>query len=78
MFVSGLITTSAGSVIGGFLGSLYSVRAESQEEINLHAELEAGKTLLVVKTADRDAGTVEKILLEQDGQQVEVLTLPKE
>jgi outer membrane lipoprotein SlyB len=52
MFAAGLLTTTAGSVIGGYLGSLYSMRADDQTELDIDQELEAGHVLLLVRVND--------------------------
>lgn len=72
MFATGLLTTTAGSVIGGYLGSLYSVRAESQTKLDVHKELEAGNMLLVVRTDEEGASTAASLMEEANGRDVEV------
>ena len=73
MFVSGLMATTVGGVVGGYLGSLYSVRAETQTEIDVHEALEEGDILIVVKTASNDqAKTAESIMQHYEGRDVEI------
>lgn len=50
MLASGLIATTAGGVLGGYLGSMYNVRAASKTELNVKEELADGAVLLVVHT----------------------------
>lgn len=78
MFVSGLISTAAGGVIGGYLGSLYNVRAESQTEIDIDEALSEGQLLLVVKTSEAMAGTAAALMEENGGQHVEIHAVPNE
>ena len=78
MFVSGLMATAAGGVISGFLGSLYSVRAESQTKIDIKDELAAGKLLLVVKTDKSQTEMVESQLAECQGEHIESHDVPEE
>ncbi|MFN2117849.1 MAG: hypothetical protein ACK2U0_11150 [Candidatus Promineifilaceae bacterium] len=75
MFAAGLMTTAAGSVIGGFLGSLYNMRAEDQTELDIHQELEAGKTLLLVRVTDLDSEKVASLMKEAGGSDVEIHTI---
>lgn len=72
MFVSGLMATAAGGVIGGYLGTLYSVRAESQTKIDIKEELAAGRLLLVVRTERSNTGKVKSILEASQGEHVEI------
>lgn len=72
MFVSGLMATAAGGVIGGYLGSLYGVRAESQTKIDIKEELAAGRLLLIVRTDESDTEEVKSILEASQGDHVEI------
>ena len=76
MFAAGLMTTAMGGVIGGYLGSLYSVRAESQTEIDIHEELEAGKFMLLAKIDEAEAETAVSLMQKNNGQHVEIHTIP--
>jgi outer membrane lipoprotein SlyB len=78
MFVSGLMATAVGSIMGGFLGSLYSVRAESQTEIDIHEALESGQILVVVQADENRAETAVLLLEQNNGQNVEIHTIPPE
>jgi hypothetical protein len=78
MIVSGLMATSVGTVVGGYLGSLYSVRAESQEEIDIHEALESGDILVVVRTDESKSESAKSILTANNGQHVESHTIPAE
>lgn len=78
MFVSGLITTAVGGVIGGYLGSLYTVRATSQTKLDIHEELEAGNMLMVVKTDGHNTQTAVTLMTESNGQHIEMHTIPDE
>jgi hypothetical protein len=72
MFVSGMMATAAGGLIGGYLGSLYSVRAESQTKIDIKDQLAAGQLLLVVKTGESESAKVKSILEANQGEHVEI------
>ena len=67
------MATAVGGVVGGYLGSLYSVRAETRTKIDLHEALEAGDILIVVNiNTDDQAKTAESIMEHYNGQHVEV------
>jgi hypothetical protein len=72
MAATGLLTTAAGSVMGGFLGSLYSVRAESKTQIDIHEALESGQVLLLVKTVDENEDRAKEVLESSDGHSVQI------
>lgn len=77
MFVSGLMATAAGSVIGTYLGSIYSVRAETFEEINIDEALANGDILIVAKTEeDALVETAVSVLEKTQGQHIKVHTVP--
>ncbi len=77
MLTAGLMTTTLGGVIGGYLGSLYSVRAESQPGIDIHEELEAGKFLLLVRTHESgEEETAVSLMRANNGDHVEIHTIP--
>ena len=78
MLMSGFLTTALGGVIGGYLGSLYSVRAESKTTINIHEALEAGQILLVVQTTDENKDTAVAIMEECNGMEIESHTIATE
>jgi outer membrane lipoprotein SlyB len=75
MFVAGALTTTIGAVVGGYLGSLYNVRADSKTEIDIDEELAAGKVLLIVKTDEGEMETAVSILSQNNGQHVETHTI---
>jgi hypothetical protein len=77
MLATGLLTTAAGSVIGGFLGSIYTVRAESQTKLDVHEALEAGSILLLVADYGARAEQAAAILDEHDAQHIEIHELPE-
>lgn len=80
VFVTGfLMATAIGGIVGGFLGSLYSVRADEQSKINMHDELAAGKVLIVVKISGKvDAKTAVTIMEESSGEHVNAHVIPDE
>ncbi|MCB8984912.1 MAG: hypothetical protein H6659_13865 [Ardenticatenaceae bacterium] len=82
LFAAGLMSTAIGSVVGGYLGSLYSVRAESQTKYDveeaLEEALEEDEILLAVRTPDENAETAVSFLKANRGQHVEVHTLSDE
>lgn len=78
MFVSGLMTTAVGGVVGGYLGSLYNVRAESQTKIDIHEALEAGDILIVVRAQKSNEKTAESIMTNSNGKHIDIHTIPAE
>lgn len=70
MVVSGLMATSMSGVIGAYLGSLYSVRAEKQTEIDVHEALEQGDVLVVIRTTPENEDLAIEYLEEVDGRDV--------
>ncbi len=78
MFVSGLMTTTIGGVVGGYLGSLYNVRAETQTEIDVHEALEAGDILLIARVNEANAETAKTVMTDSNGKHVEFHTIPAE
>lgn len=79
MFVSGLMATAVGTIIGGYLGSLYLVRADTQTEIDVHEALASGQILVVVRCENEDlAETAVTVLENNDGEDIETHTIPKE
>ncbi|MCC6604208.1 MAG: hypothetical protein IT327_13425 [Anaerolineae bacterium] len=78
MLVSGLMATTLSGVVGAYLGSLYSVQADTEEQINVHEELAAGRVLLLVKTTEDAADAIKELLEETDGAHVEIHTIPTE
>lgn len=80
VFVSGfLMATAIGGIVGGFLGSLYSVRADEQSKINMHDELAAGKVLVVANISGKtDAETAVTLMKESSGEHVNAHVIPEE
>ena len=76
MFVSGLMTTAVGGVIGGYLGSLYNVRNESQTKIDIHEALEAGDYLIITRANKANDKTAETIMTRSNGRHIEIHTIP--
>lgn len=72
MLAAGFLNTAAGSVIGGFLGSLYKVRAESQTTIDIHEELASGKMLMIVKTDAQGADMACALMEQGEGESIEI------
>ena len=72
MLAAGFLNTAAGSVIGGFLGSLYKVRAESQTTIDIHEELASGKMLMIVKTDAQGADMARALMEQGEGESIEI------
>ncbi len=71
LLISGLMSTTLGSAVGAYLGSLYTVRAESQTELNIHNELGEGKILIVVKLKGEADETAVHVMQEAGGEHVE-------
>ena len=79
MFVSGLMATAVGGVIGGYLGSMYTARRESQTKLDVDEALEAGQILLVAKADDEAVAAIAVSQMERSGgQHVEIHTIPAE
>jgi hypothetical protein len=78
MLVSGLMSTTLSGVVGAYLGSLYSVQADTQEQIDVHEELAAGRVLLLVKTTEEEADAVKELLAEAGGAHSEIHIIPAE
>ena len=78
MFVSGLMATAVGGVVGGYLGSLYTMRADTQTKINIHEALESGDILIVVRANKANAETAESLMNGNNGKHVELHTIPTE
>ena len=76
VLVNGLLATAAGSVVGGYLGSLYSVHAKSPTRYEIHEELEAGNYLLLVKVDEASEETAVSVMEQGNGQYVETHTIP--
>ncbi|MBK8901626.1 MAG: hypothetical protein IPM53_10620 [Anaerolineaceae bacterium] len=78
MLVSGLMSTTLSGVVGAYLGSLYSVRADTEEQIDVHEELEAGRILLLIKTTEEEADAAKELLAETHGEHVDIHPIPAE
>lgn len=71
VLASGMITSAAGGVLGGYLGSLYALRAESQSEIDIKEALTAGKLLLAVNIENDNSKVIAQSLKEAGGEHIE-------
>lgn len=78
LLVSGVMATALSGVVGAYLGSLYSVRADTQEQIDVHEELAAGRVLLLIKTDAEQADAAKELLEETHGEHLEIYTVPAE
>lgn len=78
MLAAGLLTTASGSVIGGYLGSLFSVRADGQTKLNVHEALAEGKVLLVVKVDPENPTNPQPVMIENNAEDMEVHDMPAE
>ncbi len=78
LLVSGLMATAVSSIIGGYLGSLYSVRADTQTQIDVHEELEAGNVLLLIEVPEAQAEAVKEILAKTEGEHAQIHTVPEQ
>lgn len=76
--VSGLLGTAAGGAVGAYLGGLYTMRAETQDEIDLKDALDAGEVLLLVHTTEARAERAAELLAAAGGRHVETQTIPKD
>jgi outer membrane lipoprotein SlyB len=71
--IAGLMTTAVGSVIGAYLGSLYTVRANEQTALTIDEELADGKLLLIVRANEINMETAVSLMAK--GEHVEVHTI---
>ncbi|MCL4262034.1 MAG: hypothetical protein KJ069_02415 [Anaerolineae bacterium] len=79
LVIFGLMTTAVGSVVGGYLGSMYSVRASSEPQINMVELLDTGHVVLVVTTeGGAKAETAVALMHQLGGRQIEIHPLPTE
>lgn len=77
-FVSGVMATTAGTVLGGYLGSLYTMRADEQTKIDIHEELDKGKILVIVQATEATAEKGHSLMEESNGAHVETHDVPKD
>ena len=75
-FIIGIILAAVGFVVGGYLGSLYLVRAESQTRMDIHEELDEGKWLLMVKANRKNPETAVTLLQQNNGEHIETHDVP--
>lgn len=78
LLAAGMLTTAAGGVIGGYLGSLYGVRAESQTELDVHEAVADGEILLIVQTDETAVDTAVTLMESSHGRHVEAHTVASE
>lgn len=79
LYASGLLTTALGSVVGGYLGSLYNVRDDSEVEMTAGDAVAAGQILLVVQCTDEaEAETAVALLEETNAEHIDTQTIPDE
>lgn len=74
--VSGLLGTAAGGAVGAYLGGLYTMRAETQDEIDLKDALDQGDVLLLIHTTDARAEQAAALMEEAGGRHVETHSIP--
>jgi outer membrane lipoprotein SlyB len=74
--VSGLLGTAAGGAVGAYLGGLYTMRAETQDEFDLKDALDAGDVLVLVQATPEGSDRAEALMSEAGGYHVEVHALP--
>lgn len=65
--VSGLLTTASSGVLGGYLGSIYAVRAEEQAELELKEALGEDKILLLVQVTSTNEEDARMIMRQFGG-----------
>lgn len=78
IIMSVLIGAGSGAMLGGYLGSIYSLRADTEVEMHVHEALGHGLKALVVRTADGDAETAATIMQRHRGEHVEVRPIATE
>lgn len=76
MFVSGLMATAVGSVIGGYLGSMYAARGETQTKLDIDEALADGNILLVVRVEKANAATAVTQMKQSQGEHIETHSIP--
>ena len=68
---SGLMATVAGGVLGGYLGSLYNTKAETQEATAIDEALANGEVLLIVQTTAEGTESVAALMAQAGGHDIE-------
>jgi hypothetical protein len=71
MLASGLLATATGSVVGGYLGSLYASRKEDQPEHELKKALSERKLILFARVQDMNEESARTIMQQSGGNYLE-------
>ncbi|MCA9971477.1 MAG: hypothetical protein KC425_14730 [Anaerolineales bacterium] len=72
VLASGIMATATGGAVGTFLGSIYSVRAESRPVLRLKEALAEGQVLVAVHVTEDNAARAEQVLRDADGEIVNI------
>lgn len=67
ILASGLVATLSGSVLGGYLGTLYGMRAETHEVIALKNRVTPNSVILIVQAQSEEKAQAYQTLLESQG-----------
>lgn len=67
ILASGLVATLSGSVLGGYLGTLYGMRAETHEVIDMKNQVTPDSIILIVQAQDEATAESYLTLLEKEG-----------
>lgn len=73
-----LVSAGAGAAIGGYLLSIYSVRADTKLDMDIREALSEGKSLLMVHAHDNEVSAVARIMKRQRSEKVETHMIPIE
>jgi hypothetical protein len=78
VIVSVLMGVAGGAVLGGYLSALYTLRADTQAEMDIHEALGQGKSLVLVQVNDEAVDTTTGIMEQYQSDAVEVYSMPVE
>lgn len=67
ILASGIIATLSGSTIGGYLGTLYGMRAETNDIIEMKKSLSKDSIILIAQANDQNVAESYRTILETEG-----------
>jgi len=74
ILASGLIATLSGGVLGGYLGSLYGMRADTHHIIDMKNTISPDSIVLIVQTdSDEQAKSYSELLENQGSEWIEIV-----
>jgi hypothetical protein len=78
LVASGLMATASGSILGGYLGSLYATRIEDEPEHELKVALAEGKVLLLAHVEESNEEMARTIMRQSGGSYLETQEISPE